>query len=304
MAKRNVNLPNWMMDAVGAPRSGRVLDPIEDDEEKEARVSVPGGGREPLLRGGAGGGPEDPLAALAASMGGPPMGGPPPGGAPPVLPTGGPPDLGPPPMPGGGPPIPGAPGASLPPPLPPTGGIMPSLNLPPSGSGDPPMGRPPMPAPGANLSGIDIGPPPVTMPPPPIIPPVEPKPISTPTVGVGGAMAPGGQAPVWNVTNSVINVGQQRVSTQGNNPQTGSTDLAAPMPTLPSVDSLGPPSTETASTPTLGPAPISAMDAGSPPVTLPPFRPITSSPSRAPAAAAPDAASLGPTWSESEGRYL
>ena len=77
---------------------------------------------------------------------------------------------------------------------------------------------------------MDLEPPPIPTMPAPIIPPPEPRPQIPSQVGVGSAVAPGGQAPVWNVTNSVINVGQQRVTTQGPNPQPGASPLAATPP--------------------------------------------------------------------------
>jgi hypothetical protein len=283
MAKRNMVLPNWMLDAVGSPRAGRVLDDPAENEPKEARVSIPGGGNRPLRDTG---GPEDPLAALADMLPGLSGGGPPPGPPPGAMPPPGPPDLGPPGMGVPPPPIPGPPGGALPPPLPPNAGMPLPPPVPPPGvlprAVIPPVGPP---------GGLDLGPPPIPSIPKPIIPPPESRPVTTPQIGVGGSTAPGGQAPVWNVTNSVINVGQQRVATQGNNPQSAS---GTPVAEIPPPESLAPPTDSPDTLDTLGePPPISEMpEAGG----LPPFRPVEEP-------ALPDPSELGPVWDAASGSY-
>jgi hypothetical protein len=92
-----------------------------------------------------------------------------------------------------------------------------------------------------------------------------------------------------HITNSVVNVGQQRVQTQGG-PQGG---VAAP-------ENMGEPISGTLD---LGPPPISAMDAPAPTSgggDLPPFQPP---PADAGLGVAPPASSIGPVFDREMGTY-
>lgn len=124
----------------------------------------------------------------------------------------------------------------------------------------------------------------VPLPPRPTIMPPSGDRNPPPIVGVGGSNAPSGQAPVMHISNSVVNVGQQRVNTQANSSAQDSNPTGTP-----TVDDLGPPSP---------PPPISSAmgDSGD---GLPPFRP-TSTPD---SAGKPSPHSLGPVWSPDEGVY-
>jgi len=102
--------------------------------------------------------------------------------------------------------------------------------------------------------------------------PPAPTGPTPPTIGVAGGGAPGAQAPTMNISNSVVNVGQQDVGTQGNPAAPASVRPGGrePSPPPPSAglggnlsDLLGPPEGVS----DVAPAPSSAA-------ALPPFEPI------------------------------
>jgi hypothetical protein len=229
MPPRDSVLPAWMLDGAGAPRKGRVLDPLEDDggDVPNQNAGMPSLADLPQIGGPAAAGVAGPaaagpapgsLGAIAAGVGGSAAGapppslpsgpppGPPPGMPPPGLPSG----LGGPPM---GPP-PGGLAGLAPPPLP---GSLPPLS-PALLTGGP---RPTLPGGGLNL-------------PPPPVPPAQP------VIGMGAA-SPNGQAPVMHVSDSVVNVGTQTVTTQGAQMSGAQGPDSAPLAPSAPPPTLGPP---------------------------------------------------------------
>jgi len=273
---RDTTVANWLLDASGAPRAGRQLDDVDEADMEEVRPKtpmLPPSLGSPLAAGGPGAGP------LPPGFGGPP-------GAPPALPPqapgGAPPDLGPPP----GPPpmlpgLPSAPGGPPPPMAPAPGGLppagLPLMGAPPTGG----IGGPVLP------TSPSMPPAPPQVPSHPLFPPVSPglPPVrSAPsTIGMGGGESPAGQAPTMHIVNSVVNVGQQHVSTQASS---GASGAAAPPLSVPAPPDIGPGS--------LGPPPTELPDTSPPPPSgglLP-----TSPPP-------PEAPKIGPTWDTDKGQY-
>jgi hypothetical protein len=309
MPLRNTTLPNWLIDAAGGPRQGRILDDVENDGEDT--VSLPLGGRNspsPRPPGGDTGAGPDPLAGLAGLMAGSGGGSPASSGLPPGLPPGLGSPAPPPPTVAGAPPPPIGPNVGLPPPLP-SGGPLPPGPMPPGGlpgissslppqpfpsTGQVPLGMPPSPFP---MTSSPVPPPPPMAPHPlDLGPPRLPSAPTQPTIGMG---ASAGAAPVMHITGSVVNVGQTDVQTQGNPGAPavmGGAAQVAPPPTP--VASMPP----DAPAPDLGPPPISESmappPAPKPDGGLPPFRPTASSPSLS----APKQ-HAAPVWDSSVGAY-
>jgi hypothetical protein len=136
---------------------------------------------------------------------------------------------------------------------------------------------------------------------PPLRPPTPTGAPTAPVVGVGGSQAQGGQAPTLNINNSVVNVGQQEVGTQGGPLGAPGTD-APKAPPAPGIPDLGPPPSEL---PDLTAMPDLSMPAPEPlglgdPNTRPSVAPPTAAPAPLPAPSTPR---IGPVWDPAAKQY-
>lgn len=205
-------------------------------------------------------------------------------------------------------------------------GMPPPPGLPPGG-GPSPLGLPGLGTPGASPQPLL---PPGPLPDLPPIPSQNPPPggpPTPPTVGVSGGAAPGAQAPQMHISNSVVNVGQQDVGTQGNPAAPVNTDGSGPMNMGPlggpsGIAGEAPPPPTAGPEPTIPEAPPRPMGGGASPrplrtgplanLALPDLgsEDVTGLPDLAPPElsldepARPAAPSVGPSWDAAAGRYL